>query len=272
MDSSLVLALLLSGALGVSLGLLGGGGSILAVPMLVYVAGVAARDAVAMSLAIVGTTSLMASVFHGRQGRLDYKVAAVFGGAGMVGAFIGAQCTHLVSDAVLLLLFAALMLVIGTLMLVRKPREAPSTRTPHPRNLPRVLLAGTGVGVVTGFLGVGGGFLIVPALVVFTDLPMHVAVGTSLLVIALNAAAGFVGHLDQGDIPLALTVAFTVAAVAGTFVGARVAGHIPAQNMRRLFAGFVMLVAFFMIGKWIGAVVSGEWETILLASYTTNHA
>jgi uncharacterized membrane protein YfcA len=110
-----------------------------------------------------------------------------------------------------------------------------------------VLLAGVGVGVVTGFLGVGGGFLIVPALVFFTALPMHVAVGTSLLVIAINSAAGFVGHLDQGNIPMALTVAFTVAAIAGTFVGARVAAYIPAQRMRRLFAGFVMLVALFLI-------------------------
>ncbi len=247
MDASLALALILSGAIGVSLGMLGGGGSILAVPMLVYVAGVAAQDAVAMSLAIVGATSAIASVLHGQQGRLNYKVAAIFGGAGMVGAFIGAKFTHLVSNAVLLLLFAALMLVVGTLMLVRPQREPASASTPHTTSLPRVLLAGVGVGVVTGFLGVGGGFLIVPALVFFTALPMHVAVGTSLLVIAINSAAGFVGHLDQGNIPMALTVAFTVAAIAGTFVGARVAAYIPAQRMRRLFAGFVMLVALFLI-------------------------
>jgi uncharacterized membrane protein YfcA len=247
MDGSLALALILSGAIGVSLGMLGGGGSILAVPMLVYVAGVAAQDAVAMSLAIVGATSAIASVLHGQQGRLNYKVAAIFGGAGMVGAFIGAKFTHLVSNAVLLLLFAALMLVVGTLMLVRPQREPASASTHHTTSLPRVLLAGIGVGVVTGFLGVGGGFLIVPALVFFTALPMHVAVGTSLLVIAINSAAGFVGHLDQGNIPMALTVAFTVAAIAGTFVGARVAAYIPAQHMRRVFAGFVMLVALFLI-------------------------
>jgi uncharacterized membrane protein YfcA len=147
----------------------------------------------------------------------------------------------------LLLLFAALMLVVGTLMLVRPQREPASASTHHTTSLPRVLLAGVGVGVVTGFLGVGGGFLIVPALVFFTALPMHVAVGTSLLVIAINSAAGFVGHLDQGNIPMALTVAFTVAAIAGTFVGARVAAYIPAQHMRRVFAGFVMLVALFLI-------------------------
>jgi uncharacterized membrane protein YfcA len=150
-----------------------------------------------------------------------------------------------VSHAVLLLLFAALMLVVGTLMLVRHQRESASAH--HTTSLPRVLLAGVGVGVVTGFLGVGGGFLIVPALVFFTALPMHVAVGTSLLVIAINAAAGFVGHLEQGNIPMALTVAFTMAAITGTFVGARVAAYISAQCMRRLFAGFVMLVALFMI-------------------------
>lgn len=224
----------------------GGGGSILAVPMLVYVAGVAAQEAVAMSLAIVGSTSVIASVLHRRQGRLDTKVAALFGGVGMVGAFIGAQFTHRVSNAVLLVVFAVLMLLVGTLMLLRQQRE-PTTSAPHDRSLPRVLLAGLGVGVVTGFLGVGGGFLIVPALVLFTTVPMHVAVGTSLLVIAINSAAGFMGHLGQGHVPLALTGAFTVAAVVGTFVGTHLAGQIPAHSMRRLFAGFVMAVALFLI-------------------------
>jgi uncharacterized membrane protein YfcA len=165
----------------------------------------------------------------------------------MGGAFIGAQFTHRVSNAVLLLAFAVLMLIVGALMLLRQQRESPTASAPHAHSLPRVLLAGLGVGLVTGFLGVGGGFLIVPALVFFTTLPMHVAVGTSLLVIAINSAAGFVGHLGQGDVPLVLTGAFTVAAVAGTFVGAHMAGHIPAPSMRRLFAGFVIIVALFLI-------------------------
>ena len=247
MEWSMALALLFSGAIGVSLGLLGGGGSILAVPMLVYVAGVAAQEAVAMSLAIVGSTSVIASLLHGRQGRLDTKVAALFGGVGMVGAFIGAQFTHRVSNAVLLVVFAVLMLLVGTLMLLRQQREPTTASTPHDRSLPRLLLAGLGVGVVTGFLGVGGGFLIVPALVLCTTVPMHVAVGTSLLVIAINSAAGFMGHLGQGNVPLALTGAFTVAAVVGTFVGTHMAGQIPAHRMRRLFAGFVMAVALFLI-------------------------
>jgi uncharacterized membrane protein YfcA len=247
MEWSMVLALLLSGAIGVSLGLLGGGGSILAVPMLVYVAGIAARAAVVMSLAIVGTTSVIASVLHSRQGRLDYKVAALFGGVGMIGAFLGAQFTNRVSHAVLLLEFAVLMLLVGTLMLLRQQRETPTVSAHHDRSLPRMLLAGLGVGVVTGFLGVGGGFLIVPALVLFTTVPIHVAVGTSLLVIAINSAAGFVGHLGQEEVPLALTGAFTVAAVAGTFVGARLAGHLPAHRLRRVFAWFVIVVALFLI-------------------------
>ena len=165
----------------------------------------------------------------------------------MVGAFIGAQFTHRVSNAVLLVVFAVLMLLVGTLMLLRQQREPTTASTPHDRSLPRLLLAGLGVGVVTGFLGVGGGFLIVPALVLCTTVPMHVAVGTSLLVIAINSAAGFIGHLGQGNVPLALTGAFTVAAVVGTFVGTHMAGHIPAHHMRRLFAGFVMAVALFLI-------------------------
>jgi len=177
MEPHTVLALILSGAIGVSLGLLGGGGSILAVPVLVYVAGVEARDSVAMSLAIVGSTSLVGSLLHGREGRLDLRVAALFGGAGILGAYFGAGLTHFVSGGTLLLLFAALMLVVAAAMLMRKDRGAAEAGERHEGKLPYTLAAGLAVGVLTGFLGVGGGFLVVPALVLFAGLPMRLAVG-----------------------------------------------------------------------------------------------
>jgi len=242
-----VLALILSGAIGVSLGLLGGGGSILAVPVLVYVAGIEARESVAMSLAIVGSTSLFGSLLHGRKGKLDLKVAATFGGAGILGAYFGARLTHLVSSGALLLLFATLMLVVAALMIVRQDKRAATDMEKHESNLALTLTTGLGVGVLTGFLGVGGGFLVVPALVLFAGLPMHLAVGTSLLVIAINSAAGFVGHMNEGQLHLSQTAAFTVAAVAGTFVGEHFAHRVPASRLRQLFAYFVIMVAIFLI-------------------------
>jgi uncharacterized membrane protein YfcA len=241
------MAILLSAAIGVSLGLLGGGGSVLAVPVLVYVAGVEAKEAVTMSLAIVGSTSLVASLLHQRQGNLDFKVAATFGSAGVAGAFLGAKLTALVSGSVLLLIFAALMLIVGALMLVRKKNEPSPTDEKRRRNPTKTLLVGAGVGVVTGFLGVGGGFLVVPALVLFAGVPMHLAIGTSLLVIAINSAAGFAGHWGQGQLHFTATAAFTLAAVLGTFAGERLAGRISAGRMRQLFAGFVILIALFLM-------------------------
>ena len=240
-----LIAVLLSGLIGVSLGLLGGGGSILAVPVLVYVAGIEAKTSVAMSLAIVGATSLAASALHWRQGRLDLRTAALFGSAGTVGALLGAQLTPLVSSGMLLLLFALLMFVVAALML--RNQTTADEATPHTANLPRTLLAGFGVGIVTGFLGVGGGFLIVPALVLFGGLSMHMAVGTSLLVIALNSAAGFIGHWQHSTLPLNATLAFTAAAISGTFIGAWLSRRISAQRLRHSFAVFVMVVALGLL-------------------------
>jgi len=249
MDLHTVVALILSGAIGISLGLLGGGGSILAVPVLVYMAGIEAKESVAMSLAIVGSTSLFGSLLHGRKGKLDLKVAAIFGGAGITGAYAGAKLTHLVANRTLLLLFAALMLVVAVAMLLRKDKHDASAARTQKRKLALTLLVGLGVGFLTGFLGVGGGFLVVPVLVLFAGLPMRLAVGTSLLVIAINSAAGFVGHLGEGELCLSKTIAFTVAAVAGTFVGEHFTRRVPDERLRRMFACFVILAAVFLVAE-----------------------
>jgi uncharacterized membrane protein YfcA len=238
MPPHLLIAVVLSALIGVSLGLLGGGGSILAVPLLVYVARVEPHAAIGMSLAVVGATSLGGALVHARAGRVDIKAAALFGVAGMMAAPVGARLSHAVEGRILLLLFAVLMIVVGGLML-RSRRTAAVSRSPHRAVVP---VAGLAVGLLTGFLGVGGGFLVVPGLTLLAGLPMHAAIGTSLLVIALNSAAGLAGHLREGDMPLALTATFTLAAILGSFVGVRLAGALDAHQLRRSFAAFVVAV------------------------------
>ncbi len=166
----LLLDLFLGFGIGLSLGLLGGGGSILTVPALVYLVGQSPQAAVTTSLAIVGMNSIMGAVFHNRQGTLNWEVAVIFGGAGMLVAYLSAGLSRLFSPAALLVAFALLMLLIGGMMLLqqRRPDEGGSQQT---RSWPFILAGGAGVGLLTGILGVGGGFLIVPALVMLVVCP-----------------------------------------------------------------------------------------------------
>lgn len=256
MEIQTAMALILSGAIGVSLGFLGGGGSILAVPVLVYVAGIDTREAVGMSLAIVGTTSLFGGILYARMGKVNLRVAAIFGGAGIGGAYFGSRLTHAVSGSTLLLLFAAIMMIVAFSMIFRKNESTPTNGVKHERHFLLTLLAGLGIGILTGFLGIGGGFLVVPALVFFAGLPMHLAIGTSLLVIAINSAAGFAGHLGEGALHLPQTLAFSAASLAGAFAGVRFARHIPAPQLRRIFGIFVMAVALFLIAANYRAFLS----------------
>lgn len=243
MVASLVLTLVLSGFIGFALGIFGGGGSILAVPVLVYVARVAPVPAAGMSLAIVGTTSLTASYAHHKRGHVCPEVALLFGGAGIVTAFFGARLTRFVPDPILMLAFAALMVSVGAGMFVRRAGAEVSGEdiVRSPRRL-RAAISGAVVGAVTGFLGVGGGFLVVPALVAFAGLRMREAVGTSLLVIAMNSAAGFVGHLGRVHLDATLVAELTLAAVVGTWAGTHVSRHISVNRLRRVFALFVVVV------------------------------
>jgi len=245
MTLQVVMAIVLSSVVGVSLGLLGGGGSILAVPLLVYVAGIEVHGAIAMSLAIVGATSLGGALVHARAGRVDLKAALVVGVAGMVAAPLGARASQAVRQEALLVTFAALMIVVGGLML--RGRHPGSGGGPSPPRRLAIVGAGVGVGLLTGFLGVGGGFLIVPALTLLAGLPIHTAVGTSLLVIAMNAGAGLVGHLGQAGIPLGLTAAFTAASLLGASFGGRMAERFEPVRLRRTFAVFVILVGLALL-------------------------
>ena len=244
----LILGFFLSMIIGVSLGLIGGGGSIITVPVLVYVLDVDPRQAIGMSLAVVGATSLIGAFLHAKKGSVAGKTGVVFGSSGVVGAYWGSQMTYLVSPTVLMLLFAALMVVIGILMLVRK-FPAAEDQSRQPVQLTKALGAGFVVGGLTGFLGVGGGFLIVPALLLFGGLPMKEAVGTSLLVIAINCAAGLFGHLHQSIFDLRLAFLVTSFAVTGTLVGSMLASHTSPMRLRMGFAVFVISVAVFLIAK-----------------------
>jgi uncharacterized membrane protein YfcA len=242
--ATLPLELALGFAIGVSLGLLGGGGSILTVPALVYLVGQSPQAAITTSLAIVGANSALGASFHRSQGTVRWRVALVFGGVGMLVAFFAANIGKLFPPALLLVLFAVLMLAIGGLML----RSAAPVRkdTPGPR-LPVVIAGGAGVGLLTGILGVGGGFLIVPALVMLVGLPMKQAVGTSLVVIAMNSAAGLLGHLGVSELDLVLTFIFVAAGLVGVLTGTRLVGRLPAVFLRRGFGVFVILLALFLL-------------------------
>lgn len=241
--AALALDVLLGAVIGLALGLLGGGGSILTVPALVYVAGQSPQAAVTASLIIVGANSALGAVAHRRQGTQDIRTAVAFGGAGMAASFLAAGASKSVSPVALLVAFSILMIVVGAFMLLRKVDD----RTRAGRGLPATLAAGAGVGALTGFLGVGGGFVIVPALVMLVGLPMNVAVGTSLIVIAMNSVAGLLGHLGGPALDVPVVVAFVAGGLGGVMAGTRAARHIRAERLRQIFAVFVIVLGLFLL-------------------------
>lgn len=240
----IVLDILLGFLIGLTLGFLGGGGSILTVPALVYVVGQSPQAAVTASLMIVGMNSALGAFFHRTQGTQNWQVALLFGGAGMVAAYLSAGLSHLLPSAVLLILFAVLMLVVGGFMIFVKPPQNPEQ---NGQRWLTTLLSGAGVGVMTGFLGVGGGFLIVPALVMLVGLPIRQAVGTSLIVIAMNSLAGFLGHLGGPALDLTVVTIFVIAGLFGSFSGSKLAKIIKPDHLRTSFAVFVMVLAVFLL-------------------------
>ncbi len=233
------IGLLLALAIGVSLGFFGGGGSILTVPLLVYVFGLPPKQAIASSLLVVASASCFAALQHARAGNLRPRVAVHFGVAGMAGAYFGARVAAFVDGGVLLLLFAALMAL--TALAMWSGRAAPAaTRGFSPG---RLVWQGLAVGSFTGLVGAGGGFLIVPALALWAGLPIQAAVGTSLLVIVLNSLAGFAGYVAHVRIDAALVAAVAACAIAGSFAGSRLTRLVAPGSLRRAFAVFVLVMA-----------------------------
>lgn len=240
-----VLGLALSVLIGISLGFFGGGGSILTVPLLVYVFGLDPKTAIASSLLVVGAASMSGALHHWRAGNVDLRTGLVFGAAGMTGAYIGGRVGAFLDGALLLFLFAAMMMLTAVGMW--QGRRARSSGAPTKGAMPRLLLQGLAVGSFTGLVGAGGGFLIVPALTLWAGLSMHVAVGTSLFIIVLNTMAGFLGYQNHVQVDFALVGAVTVMAIAGSFVGWRLANKIDPASLRRAFSAFVAAMAVFIL-------------------------
>lgn len=242
-------ALVLSVLIGVALGLLGGGGSILTTPILIYAVGLDTKEAIATSLLVVGLTSLAALFQHARAGNVQWRTGLIFGGAGMVGAYGGGFLAGYIPSQILLVLFALMM--VATAIAMFRGRKAPAAAGGGGQAVWKIVLDGLVVGVVTGLVGAGGGFLVVPALSLLGGLPMPQAVGTSLLVIALKSFAGYAGHATHVSIDLKLALMVSGAAVVGSIGGGMLATRIPPDALRRGFAAFVLVMAGFVLYQQI---------------------
>jgi uncharacterized membrane protein YfcA len=255
--------------IGLSLGALGGGGSILAVPVLVYAAGQDPRAATATSLLLVGSAALVGAVPHWRAGRVDVRVGLLFGLTGIGGSILGSALNRHVDPNVLLLGFAGLVGIAAWRMVTACPSctnvgaaatigvgtggsvpageataHAVQTRLPA-RTVLLVVAAGSGVGFLTGLFGVGGGFVIVPALTLVLGLSMPVAIGTSLLVIAVNSAVALSTRIATTTIDWPTTLPFGVAAIAGVLAGGELADRLDAERSLRWFAALLVAVAVY---------------------------
>ncbi|XAS75387.1 sulfite exporter TauE/SafE family protein [Dermatophilaceae bacterium Sec6.4] len=247
-------SVLLGLLIGISLGALGGGGSILTVPALVYVLGEPARAATTASLVIVGITALIGAFGHARSAHVRWATGITFGITGIAASLVGTALNRQVDPNLLLLAFAALMLLAAAGML----RRATGPRSPDeskmsgvrkgmsPAGVAKFIFAGLLVGFLTGFLGVGGGFIIVPALVMMLGFTMPVAVGTSLLIIALNSAAALAARAGHATFDWSVIVPFTVAAITGSLLGTRVANRVSNLALSRAFAGLLIVVAVYV--------------------------
>ena len=262
-----ILTLLFGALVGFSLGLTGGGGAIFAVPLLVYGLGVPAREAVGVSLLTVGATSLVGFVQRARSRLVEFPTGLLFALAGMIGAPLGALLADRIPEAVLLGLFAVLMLVIATRMWLKAADatahlpiimndDAGPTCQRDPEGKLRLTsqcamllgVIGLGAGVLSGLFGVGGGFVIVPALVVFSGMGIQRAIGTSLLVITLIGVSGTASHLLAGkDLTLSTAGLFTAGSIAGLFAGNALAQRLAGPTLQRIFAAAIVLVAMFVV-------------------------
>ena len=242
----LLLAILFALPMGLLVGLLGGGGSILTLPVLVYVLGLGTKEAIATSLVVVGLTSAVGAVQYARAGNVRFSAGLYFGGFAMLGAYLGGILAGYLPGQILMLLFAGLMVVVAIAMV--RPGKLANTGS-HPSRPAAIVVEGLAVGALTGLVGAGGGFVVVPTLVLLAGMPMRAAIGTSLFIITLNSFAGLLGHLDHVSVDLALALAIAVPAILGSFVGACLSRRVGPDRLRRGFAYFVLAMAVFMIGK-----------------------
>jgi Predicted permeases len=265
----LILVTALGLLIGLVIGALGGGGGVLTVPVFVYLLGQNAQDATTSSVVIVGITAVVGAMTRARGGLVRWRTGLAFGAVGIPAALLGTVANRHADEHVLLLAFAGLTLLVAAAMLLdgRSARTAPAaepragggvavlTRTVAPARATavKVVACGIAVGFLTGFLGVGGGFLVVPALVIVLRMPMSLAIGTSLMIIGLNAAASVASRVAVAEFDWAVIVPFTLAAVAGTLAGKRVADRCSGPTLTRAFALMLVLVGGFVAVQSLAA-------------------
>jgi uncharacterized membrane protein YfcA len=245
-----ILALLGAALIGVSLGLLGSGGSIVTVPLLVYVVGHSEKASIAESLAIVGIISLFGAIVRARAHEVDWRSVVIFGPLTMVGAFAGGALSDFLTGPVQLLILAVIML--GAAVLMARPPKLEPAGAERTSGVAALAAAGLGVGIVTGLVGIGGGFMIVPALVLVGGLKMQRAIGTSLTLIFLNCVAGFASHLRVLDssetvVDWVTILIFGALGVAGSIAGRSIGKRLNQKTLRRIFAIFILLIALWML-------------------------
>lgn len=257
----MVLTLTLSLIIGLLLGMLGGGGSILTVPMLVYLLNIEPKTAISTSFVVVGLSSLLALIPHARRHSVCWKSGIFFGLSGMAGAFAGGRLAAFFTSDMLMSVFGLVSLTTGLLMLLRNKKvrrqtaasDLPASICPLQAPYMRLLFDGFFVGALTGMVGVGGGFLIVPALTLLVGLPMQGAVGTSLLIIVMNALAGLGGYSQHVEFDLLLTLQVSSGALVGSALGAILSGYIKPTLLRRGFGLMVVAVGIYVLSQAVNA-------------------
>lgn len=250
--------------IGVSLGLIGGGGSILTVPVLVYILDVDPVLATAYSLFIVGATSLVGAGNYMKSGLVDYKTAAVFAVPSFIAVFLTRKFLVpwlpdpllTIGDLVLsknvgIMVFFAVIMLVASISMIRekKDKETGAVAGDLKFNFPMIALEGSLVGLVTGIVGAGGGFLIIPALVLFARLPMKLAVGTSLLIIAAKSLIGFMGDISNQPIEWKSLLIFTGLSIVGIFIGSSLSKKVNEKSLKTGFGWFVLLMALYILSK-----------------------
>ena len=267
----IALTVALAVLVGVTLGLLGGGGSILTVPLLAYVAGMDAKEAIATSLLVVGVTSAVGAISHARAGRVQWRTGILFGLAGMAGAYVGGLLSQFIPGSILLLAFAAMMIATAVAMLRGPKNPATATDGTHSMPVGKILLDGVIVGLVTGLVGAGGGFLVVPALALLGGLPMPVAVGTSLIVIAMKSFAGLGGYLSTVQIDWHLAGMVTAAAVVGSLIGGRLTSMVDPDSLRKGFGWFVLIMSSVILAQELHPLVGITTAALTLTAAGTSY-
>ncbi len=256
---------LAAGMIGLSLGLIGGGGSVLTVPVMVYLFGVQPLLATSYSLFVVGSTSLVGAVGNYRKGYVNVKTALLFGIASITTVFLTRKFiipdipkripfgTVFLSSGMLTMILFALLMLVASLSMIKKS-SSDSAQVRHiPVNLAQLMVYGVCIGIVTGLLGAGGGFMLIPTLVLLVGLPMKEAIGTSLLIIALNSLIGFMGDLGHFRMDWLLLLRVTVIAVAGILAGGLLSKRIPGDKLKKGFGWFVLGMGIYIISRevWI---------------------